>query len=53
MAAIKPVDLVDNARFHAHAVELDYATLLRHRQQQEANDPATDPAKVAAAEVEP
>jgi len=29
---IRPVDLVDNARFHPQSVELNYAELLRKRQ---------------------
>ena len=33
--AIRPVDLVDNARFHAQPVELQYSELLRKRQQDE------------------
>ena len=49
VAAIKPVDLVDNARFHAHAVELNYADLLRSRTQTETDEPAP----TAAAEVQP
>jgi putative transposase len=32
---IRPVDVVDNARFHAQGVELSYAELLRRRQEQE------------------
>lgn len=53
MAAIKPVDLVDNARFHAHAVELNYAELLRHRQQEQANKPVKDQEPVAGTKVQP
>lgn len=33
VAPIRPVDLVDNARFHPQSVELNYAELLRKRQQ--------------------
>lgn len=32
---IRPVDVVDNARFHAHSVHLSYAQLVRQRQEQE------------------
>lgn len=53
VAAIKPVDLVDNARFHAHGVELNYADLLRHRQEQPANEASESPATVPGAEVQP
>ena len=53
VAAIQPVDLVDNARFHAHAVELNYAELLRQRQEEEANEPAKNPETVVRAEARP
>jgi putative transposase len=36
VAPIKPVDPVDNARFHAGPVELNYAELVRRRQDEEA-----------------
>lgn len=32
---VRPVDVVDNARFHAHPVELSYAELLRQRQDEQ------------------
>lgn len=35
LTPIRPVDLVDNARFHAQAVELNYAELLRKREENE------------------
>jgi transposase InsO family protein len=35
VAPIRPVDLVDNARFHAQPVEISYADLLRKRQDEE------------------
>ena len=35
VAAIRPVDLVDNARFHAQPVEPQYSELVRKRQQDE------------------
>ena len=35
VAGIRPVDLVDNARFHAQPVELAYSELLRKRQEEE------------------
>ncbi len=34
IAPIRPVDVVDNARFHASPVELNYAELLRQREEQ-------------------
>lgn len=53
VASIKPVDLVDNARFHAHTVELNYAELLRQRQEEEANEPPKNPGTVARTETQP
>ncbi|MFH1269213.1 MAG: Mu transposase C-terminal domain-containing protein [Planctomycetota bacterium] len=53
VAAVKPVDLVDNARFHAHAVELNYAELLRQRQEEEANEPAQNSKTVLQTEAQP
>ena len=35
VAPIQPVDPVDNARFHAGPVELNYAELVRRRQDEE------------------
>jgi putative transposase len=39
---LRPVDLVENARFHAHKVELSYADLLARR---EAEEQASSPQK--------
>ena len=36
---VKPVDVVDNARFHAPPVELSYAELVRRRQEEEEAKP--------------
>ena len=35
LCAIRPVDVVDNARFHAQPVELSYAELVRRRQEED------------------
>ena len=53
VASIQPVDLVDNARFHAHAVELNYAELLRQRQEEEATEPAQNSGTVLPIETQP
>jgi hypothetical protein len=53
VASIQPVDLVDNARFHARAVELNYAELLRQRQEEEGQEPAKDTGTTTGTEAQP